>query len=136
MAFSHDEITKVLVSRFCFKPQLIYYILGNDVCRCFQCCNNPLLGQLIPLLAGYYLPAARQYVFRRFHCFSLFRAFFLFLSVLCFLIWLFVSSDFFYSSWLVGMKTTTKVNENHQFCYFFAQIFVALRFLENDERAP
>lgn len=43
---------------------------------------------------------------------------------------------FFYSSWLVGMKTTTKVNENHQFCYFFAQIFVALRFLENDERAP
>ena len=25
MAFSHDEITKVLVSRFCFKPQLIYY---------------------------------------------------------------------------------------------------------------
>ena len=67
---------------------------------------------------------------------SFFRAFFLFLSVLCFLIWLFVSSDFFYSSWLVGMKTTTKVNENHQFCYFFAQIFVALRFLENDERAP
>lgn len=59
-ALLHDRKKKSmnLIFRFRFKPQLVYHIFGNDVCRCFQCRNNPLLGQFIPLLAGNNLPTA------------------------------------------------------------------------------